>query len=197
MNAAPTIPPLRVLIVDDNRDAADSLALLLGMHRYDVRVAYDGWAGLQEVRTRRPDCLVSDIAMPGLDGYELARAVRGEPSGAAIKLIALSAFSDDEHTRRAAETGFDYRLTKAGEVRELLEVLRVIEEIKELASRTHQLAQKNVELVDQTRDLLREVKEEVKEVKEEAKEVKEEIKELKQELKELKQDRKPDEGAGP
>jgi DNA-binding response OmpR family regulator len=172
---------LRVLIVDDNRDAADSLALLLAMHRYDVAVAYDGESGLRAVRARRPDCVVSDIAMPALDGYALARAVRAEPEGVAVKLIALSAFADDHHARRAAEAGFDYRLTKAGDVSELLEVLRMIEQIKDLASQTHQLAQKNVELADQTRELLQEVKEEVKEVKQEVKELKQEIKDLKQE----------------
>ena len=84
-------PALRVLIVDDNQDAADSLAMLIELrmsapgasrlgNRYEVRVAYDGTEGLRVAREFVPDCLVSDISMPGMDGYALARAVRSEPA---------------------------------------------------------------------------------------------------------------------
>jgi two-component system, OmpR family, response regulator len=182
--------PLRVLIVDDNRDAADSLAVLLGLPaptttdgpsrtRYEVRVAYDGLEGLRVAREFVPDCLISDISMPGMDGYELARAIRREPALEGVQLVALSAYTDSEHSRRTTEAGFDYRLTKANHVKELLEVLGMIEEIKELASRTRELAEQNVDLAGQTKELLQEVKENVKELKEDVAELKKDMKELK------------------
>ena len=182
--------PIRVLLVEDNADAADSLAALLELcapapghsplqQRFEVRVAYDGAEGLRLAREFVPDCLVSDIRMPGLDGYALARAVRREPVLAGVKLVALSAYAGAEHDRLAAEAGFDYRLTKADHVKQLLEVLAMIEEIKEIAARARDLAEKNVDLAGQTKELLQEVKEDVKELKEEVKELKEEVKELK------------------
>jgi two-component system, OmpR family, response regulator len=177
------LPPdaLRIVIVDDNRDAADSLAFLLGEYDYAVRVAYDGPSGLLLAKESIPDCLISDISMPGLDGYGLARRVRADPTLERVKLVALSAYSDDEHTRRTTEAGFDFQVTKASEPREIMEVLRMIEELKTLATTTHELAKKNVELAGQTKELLHEVKEEVKEVKQEVKELKKEVKELKKE----------------
>ena len=180
---------LRVLIVEDNRDAAESLAVLLDLRRYDCRVAYDGLAGLRAALDDPPDCLISDVGMPGLDGFELARRVRAEPALSGVKLVALSAYAGEAHTRRAAEAGFDYVLTKGDDPAILLEVLRMIEEIKELATKTQELAKQNVDLAGQTKELLQEVKEEVKQVKEEVREAKEEVKELKQEVKELKDEK--------
>ncbi|MBP3957928.1 response regulator [Gemmata sp. G18] len=177
------LPPpvaVRVLVVDDNRDAADTLAMLLELRRYDVRVAYDGRAALRSARAWVPDCLISDIRMPGMDGYALAREARTDPALAGVKLVALSAFSDARHVQRAAEAGFDYRITKAADAQELLEVLKMIEQIKELATRTQELAGQNVELAGQTKELLKEVKQEVKEVKQEVQELKKEVKELKE-----------------
>jgi CheY-like chemotaxis protein len=185
-------PALRVLIVDDNRDAADSLALLLDLRtptpanprpdfRYEVRVAYDGLDGLRVAREFAPDCVVSDIRMPGLDGYALARAVRRDPALAGVKLVALSAFTDAEHIRRATEAGFDYRLTKANDIKELLEVLGMIEAIKELAEKTRELAEQNVNLAGQTKGLIQEVKEDVAELKKDVAELKQDVKELKEE----------------
>ncbi len=179
---------LRIVIVDDNRDAADSLAFLLGEYAYAVRVAYDGASGLRLTQELVPDCLISDISMPGLDGYGLARRIRADPALERVKLVALSAYSDDEHTRKATEAGFDFQVTKASETSEIMEVLRMIEDIKALATTTHELAKQNVELAGQTKELLHEVKQEVKEVKQEIREVKEEVKELKKEMKELKEE---------
>lgn len=184
-------PGLRVLIVDDNRDAADTLAVLLELYprtsarsgRFDIRVAYDGLEGLRSAREFVPDCVVADIRMPGMDGYALARAIRREPALAGATLVALSAFNDAEHTRLATEAGFDYRLTKAEDVKELLEVLRMIEEVKELAAKTQELAKQNVELAGQTKDLLQEVKDDVRELKQDVKELKQEVKGLKDEQK--------------
>lgn len=175
---------LKVLVVDDNVDAADSLAALLQTCGYAAEVAYDGASGLSAARAVRPDCLVSDIAMPKMDGYALARAVRAEPGLAGLKLVALSAYSDAEHTQRAVEAGFDYQLTKGSDLKELLEVLRMIDEVKELATQTRELAKQNVVLAGQAKELLEEVKDDIQEVKED-------VKELKQEVKELKQDPEP------
>lgn len=189
MDSAGARPALRVLIVDDNRDAADSVALLLNLGallgaapgtRYDVRVAYDAGEALREARAFVPDCLVSDIQMPGMDGYALARAVRREPALAAVKLVALSAFADDEHARLATEAGFDYRLTKARDIRELVEILGMIEAIKELAERTRELSERNVDLAGQTKDLIEEVKDDVRSLKEDVAELKRDVKELKE-----------------
>src|SRR3954452_8917386 len=96
---------LRILIVEDHRDAADTLAILLNLWGHEVRVAYDGHAGLQAAREWVPDCLISDISMPGMDGYELARQVRQDEAIGSTKLIALSAFSDAEHARKVLEAG--------------------------------------------------------------------------------------------
>lgn len=187
MAPAPGRCALRVLIVDDNRDAADTLACLLELRGFDPRVAYDGPDGLRQAAAWPPDCVVSDVIMPGLDGYALARAVRADPALAGVRLVALSALGDAGHARRAAEAGFDHVFTKAADPADLLEVLRMMEEIKALAAETHKLAGHNAELAGQTRDLLREVKADVREVKEE-------VKELKQEVKELKADRRPEPG---
>src|SRR5262245_21618150 len=166
------------------------LALLLELHpptgkgsqlrsRCDVRVAYSGAEGLRIAREFVPDCVISDISMPDLDGYALAQAVRNDPVLAGVKLVALSAYSDAEHIRRANEAGFDYRLMKANEVEELLEVLAMMEEIKELATRTRELAEQNVDLAGQTKELIQEVKEEVQELKQDVAELKQDVKDLK------------------
>lgn len=168
-------PSLRVLIVDDNHDVADSLAQLLELYHYEPRVAYDGLEGLRVAREWIPDCLVSDIRMPGLDGYELARAVRADPALAGMRLVAHTANSGAAHERLAGEAGFDNRLTKGGDANELLEVLKMVEQIRELA-------QQNVRLAGQTKKLLEEVRDDMKEVKQE-------VRELKQGVQDLKKDR--------
>jgi CheY-like chemotaxis protein len=185
-----TKPGLKVLVADDNRDAADTLAALLGLWGYEVRVAYEGAEAFRAALADVPDCLISDISMPGLDGYALARRVRAEPRLARVRLIALSGFSDDAHARAAHEAGFEYRLVKPANPSDLLEVLQMIEQIKELAAKTRDLAEQNVELAGETRDLLKEVKQDVKEVKQE-------VKELKKDVEELKKDRRGDNPAGP
>jgi two-component system OmpR family response regulator len=179
----PKTDALRILIVDDNQDAADSLACLLELYHYEVRVTYDGLHGLIVARTFAPACMLTDISMPRLDGYELARRVRAEPNLANVKLVALSAFTGEGYIRKVTEAGFDYHLTKGCDLDEVLEVLKMIEEIKNLAARTQELAKENVELAGQTKELIREVKEDVKEVKKEVKELKQEVKELKDEYK--------------
>lgn len=183
---------VQILVVDDNRDAAESLGVLLQLRNYQCRVAYDGLSALSAALDQPPDCLISDISMPGLDGYALARRVRAEPALAGIKLVALSAFSGDGYTREAAEAGFDYCVTKGTDSTALFEVLRMIEEIKDLAAKTQDLTRQNIDLAGQTKELLQEVKEEIKGVREDVKEVKQNVQDLKDELKELKGDQGPE-----
>jgi CheY-like chemotaxis protein len=174
--------------VDDNRDAADSLAWILEFHGHAVRAVYDGQVGLNVARDFLPDCVFSDINMPSLDGYGLAQRLRSDPATAGVKLIAMTGYSDSEFVRKSVEAGFDYRLTKGCTPDDVMEVLTMIEEIKHLATKTQDLARMNVELAGQTKELLHEVKEEVKEVKQEVKELKKEIRELKKDG----SDKKPD-----
>jgi CheY-like chemotaxis protein len=175
----PSRPRLRVLIVDDYRDVADSLAYVVQMMGAETRVAYDGPAGLAVAREWEPDCVVSDVKMPGLNGYEFARRLRTEPRLAKAKLVCLSAFSDESHQREARDAGFDYCLTKPATPDELQEILGMVEQIKALAEKTQELAAQNVKLAGETKELLQEVKEDIQEVKEEVRELKQEVQDLK------------------
>jgi CheY-like chemotaxis protein len=172
---------LRVLVVDDNRDAADSLSTLLKMKGHDVRVAYDGVAGFEAARAHRPDCLLLDIAMPRLDGYELARRVRQLPGLERSKLVALTAYADETHRRRAREAGFDHHLVKPADLDEIERILNMLHEVVRLANRTEELARQNAALAREAQELLQEMKEDIREVKEEMKGLKEELRECKEE----------------
>lgn len=102
----------RVLIVDDNRDAADSLAMLFGLLSCETRVAYDGEQGAREAADFRPDMAVLDISMPLMDGYELAELLRRELPGNGPVLVALTALTSDRDKAQAKRAGFDYHLSK-------------------------------------------------------------------------------------
>jgi PAS domain S-box-containing protein len=102
----------RVLVVDDNRDAAESLGMLLEMQQCKVCVAFDGLQALEALDTFKPDIALLDIGMPGMDGYELARRIRGTPRGRHLVLIALTGWSQADDKKRAADAGFDEHLTK-------------------------------------------------------------------------------------
>jgi CheY-like chemotaxis protein len=113
----------RVLVADDNRDAADSLALLLQIDGHDVRVAHGGSAALALAQAFRPEVALLDIGMPDLNGYEVARALRREPWGKDVYLIALTGWGQEEDRRRSREAGFDRHLTKPADPDELKAVL--------------------------------------------------------------------------
>lgn len=121
--APPGGPPRRVLVVDDNADAAAALAELLSISGHDVRLAADGGSGLEAAREHRPDVVVLDLGLPGPDGYEVARRLRDEPGLEGAVLIALSGWARPEDRRRAVEAGFDHYLVKpvgAARLKELL-----------------------------------------------------------------------------
>jgi PAS domain S-box-containing protein len=108
--------PRRVLVVDDNRDAANSLGMLLSFLGADVAVAHDGPGALQAFDAYRPAIVVLDIGMPGMNGYDVARAIRARPGGEKVPLIALTGWGQVEDRRRAKEAGFDHHLIKPADV---------------------------------------------------------------------------------
>jgi PAS domain S-box-containing protein len=110
--AAPNPRTRRILVADDNQDAANSLAMILEMDGHEVRVAHDGRAALSVAQTFRPDTVLLDIGMPQLNGYEVARALRQEPWGAGITLIALTGWGQESDRQKAIDAGFDRHLTK-------------------------------------------------------------------------------------
>jgi CheY-like chemotaxis protein len=102
----------RVIVADDNRDAADALAMLLELSGHEVRVAHGGRAALSLAQTFRPDVAILDIGMPDLSGYDVAAQLRREPWGGAIVLIALTGWGRDDERQRATAAGFDQHMTK-------------------------------------------------------------------------------------
>jgi CheY-like chemotaxis protein len=109
---SPQRDSVRVLVADDNRDAADSLALLLSLAGHEVRVAHNGCIALQVAQTFLPHAAVLDIGMPGLDGYDVAQELRHAAWGADICLIALTGRARDSDRQRAHAVGFNHYLIK-------------------------------------------------------------------------------------
>jgi CheY-like chemotaxis protein len=130
--AAPPAPPpearragagLRVLVVEDHKDTADSIRILLGLLGHEARVAYTGPEGVRAAQDWRPDTVLCDIGLPGLDGYGVARALRANPATAGVRLLALTGYGQEEDRRRSREAGFDLHLLKPVEPDELGRVL--------------------------------------------------------------------------
>jgi PAS domain S-box-containing protein len=124
---ATTPPPKthkrRVLIADDNRDAADSLSMLLQMAGHEVTVVYDGQQALETIETSRPEVALLDIGMPALDGYEVARRVRLDTRLQNMLLIAVTGWGQESDKARARSAGFDLHFTKPVEPATLMELL--------------------------------------------------------------------------
>src|SRR6516225_7735666 len=184
-NGTPAGHALRVLVVDDNHDAADTLAILLGLWGYDCQVSYDGESALRVAEAYRPDCLFLDINLPGMDGVAVARHLRRHPELGGVKLVALTAYSDPENIQRIRETGFDYHVVKPAAPDQMRRLLTMMGEVVRLAGQTKELAQQNLALVGEAREVLHGVKGEMSEVKEELRDVTQEVRELKQELREV------------
>ncbi len=116
--------PRRILVADDNRDAAESLAMLLRLEGHEVAIVHDGREALAAFDVLHPEVALLDIGMPELDGYEVARIVRQRPMGENVTLIALTGWGQDADKNRARAAGFDHHFTKPVEPDRLLEVLR-------------------------------------------------------------------------
>jgi two-component system CheB/CheR fusion protein len=110
--APPAGAPLRMLVVEDNPDAAESLLMLLALKGHRVTAVPDGLAALAAARAERPDVLLVDIGLPGIDGYEVARRIREDPDSGDPLLVALTGYGRDEDRRRALAAGFDQLLVK-------------------------------------------------------------------------------------
>ncbi|MEZ5486956.1 MAG: PAS domain-containing protein [Steroidobacteraceae bacterium] len=113
----------RLLVVDDNHDAADSLAAMLRLAGHAVQVAYDGASAMALAETARPDVILLDLGMPQTSGYDVARWVRRQPWGSSLRLIALTGWGQTEDRRRTREAGFDHHLTKPVDPDQLIAVL--------------------------------------------------------------------------
>jgi two-component system CheB/CheR fusion protein len=114
---------LKVLIVEDNQDAAESLALVLDLWGHDSRVVFDGAAALEVAEQYVPDVIISDLGLPGMDGYQLAGHLREHPRFGRAVLIALSGYGQEEDKRRALDAGFDHHFVKPPDLAELAELL--------------------------------------------------------------------------
>jgi len=121
---APVRAGLRIVAIDDNKDALDMLGMLLGLSGHEVTPAWDGGGGLDAVRSVRPDAVICDIGLPGaLNGYDVARAIRQDPLLARTPLVAMSGYGQAADRERSSAAGFDLHLVKPVREQELLEAL--------------------------------------------------------------------------
>jgi PAS domain S-box-containing protein len=123
--APPTGRSVRVLVVDDNVDTADSLAMLMGQLGHDVRTAHDGQTALQAILDDRPDVVFLDIGLPALNGYEVAQRVRQQPVLQNVVLVAMTGYGQESDRQRSRDAGFDHHLVKPADVEKLLPLLAI------------------------------------------------------------------------
>ena len=109
--------------MDDNRDSANSLAMLLKLTGHDVHTAYDGLEAVEAAATLQPDVILLDIGMPRLNGYEAARRIREQPRHKGLTLVALTGWGQEEDRRRSEDAGFDAHLVKPVDLAALTKLL--------------------------------------------------------------------------
>jgi CheY-like chemotaxis protein len=102
----------RILVTDDNRDSANSLALLLKLGGHQVDTAYDGMEAVRKAEASRPEVILLDIGMPGMNGYDVCRSIRKESWGKEIRIVALTGWGQDQDQRNTRDAGFDHHLVK-------------------------------------------------------------------------------------
>jgi PAS domain S-box-containing protein len=115
--------PRRMLIVDDNVDSAESMAVLLRLHGHEIRLAYDGQAALEEALTFHPEVIFLDLDLPKIDGYEVARRLRLEPATKDMMMVAMTGYGQEEDRQRTREAGFQAHLVKPVKFDEVEELL--------------------------------------------------------------------------
>jgi CheY-like chemotaxis protein len=121
---------LRILIVDDDRDGADSLGMLLRITGNDVRTAYDGQRGVELAGGFRPDVALLDIGLPKLSGYEACRRIRSRAWGRSVVLIAVTGWGQEEDRRRSHEAGFDHHMVKPVDPPALMKLLAELQGVR-------------------------------------------------------------------
>jgi signal transduction histidine kinase len=120
-----SLPARRILIVDDSRDGGESLAILLRVLGAEVALAHSGRDALDCVESFKPEVVLLDIGMPGMDGYEVARRIRSNPANRRLSLIALTGWGQDEDRKRSVAAGFNHHLVKPADIEQLRELLTV------------------------------------------------------------------------
>ena len=113
----------RILVVDDNRDSADSLVTAFGVLGHDAFAAYGGADALARLGEQQPTLLVLDLSMPGMDGFELARAIRALPGYDAVPMVALSGFGSETDRAKSRQAGFDRHMLKPFDLADLEQML--------------------------------------------------------------------------
>lgn len=121
--------PRRVLVVDDNRDLAETLAMILRLWGHEVAVAYDGPQALEMARSRPPEIVFLDIGLPRLDGFEVARQMRADPNLCCARIVAITGYGRDEDRQRSRDVGIDVHLTKPVDPWQLQPILAGNEQI--------------------------------------------------------------------
>lgn len=114
---------LRILIVDDNRDGADSMSQMLEIMGNYTRTAYDRQQGVDMAEEYQPDVILFDIGMPKLNGYDACRLIREQPWGKGVVLVAVTGWGQDKDRRRSREAGFDHHLVKPVDPQALMAIL--------------------------------------------------------------------------
>src|SRR6185369_9016693 len=122
-DAAPGVEPRAILVIEDNVDAGDTLAEILGLAGHAVRVARDGRSGISLARELRPDVVLCDLGLPVVDGYEVARVLRRDAALRKTRLIALSGYVQAKDRQRAREAGFDAHVAKPPDLDELMQAI--------------------------------------------------------------------------
>jgi CheY-like chemotaxis protein len=153
------VPRLTVLIVDDNRDAADSMAILAELWGHSPRVAYDASAALRLVAQEPPDVVLADLGMPRLDGNALARALRHKPGGNYVTLVAVTGHTDPGLREQALAAGFQHYLIKPVEPAALRDLLaekqqashEALARAREAVNRAEEVTRRTAELLAQVR----------------------------------------------
>jgi CheY-like chemotaxis protein len=127
MRAGGAIVGERILVVDDNRDAADALARLIHSFGHEVRAVYGGKEALEETASFLPDMAFLDIAMPDLDGYETVTELRQRRGQVHLIVVAVTGHNSDEDKRRAYDAGFDLHVSKPMDVETLRDLLKILD----------------------------------------------------------------------